>query len=158
MAVKNKTEKKDIRLVRSDKDRILGGVCGGLAEFFNVDATIVRLIFVLIAVFGGSGVLLYLILWLIIPPSTSAGEISRSTIKNSADEMKDQAQKLADEAKDFSKRSNSKQIIGVAVIVLGLLFLFENFGIFHFINFGKLWPVILIIVGFLIITRNHEGK
>lgn len=51
----------------SSTDRKIGGVCGGLAEYFNVDSTFVRLLFVLLAVFGGFTVLAYLVLWIIAP-------------------------------------------------------------------------------------------
>ncbi len=55
------------RLYRSQKDRMIAGVCGGLAEVLDIDPTIVRLVFVLLALLGGHGILLYLILWLIMP-------------------------------------------------------------------------------------------
>lgn len=54
------------KLYRSGNDRILGGVCGGLGEYFNVDPTLIRLVFVLLA-FNGGGILLYLVAWLIVP-------------------------------------------------------------------------------------------
>ena len=55
------------RLYRSRKEKILGGVCGGIAEYLDVDPTIVRLMWVLLTLMGGAGVILYLISWLIIP-------------------------------------------------------------------------------------------
>ncbi len=55
------------RLYRSRTDAMIGGVCGGIARYGNVDPTIVRLIFVLLALLGGHGILIYLILWLVIP-------------------------------------------------------------------------------------------
>ena len=55
------------RLYRSGKDRILGGVCGGIAEYFNVDPVLVRLLWVLISLAWGTGILLYIIAWIIIP-------------------------------------------------------------------------------------------
>ncbi len=55
------------RLYRSGKDRILGGVCGGIAEYFGVDPVLVRLIWVLAIFFFGTGILLYFVAWLIIP-------------------------------------------------------------------------------------------
>lgn len=55
------------KLYRSVTDKMLGGVCGGLAEYFSIDPVIVRLIFVLAVIFGGSGILAYIILWIIIP-------------------------------------------------------------------------------------------
>ena len=54
------------RLYRSDKERILGGVCGGMGEYLNVDPTIIRLLWILFA-FSGVGLLLYFIAWIIIP-------------------------------------------------------------------------------------------
>jgi phage shock protein C len=55
------------KLYRSRTDRKLAGVCGGLAEYFNIDATLVRVLFVVLAVLGGSGLLLYLALWIVVP-------------------------------------------------------------------------------------------
>lgn len=55
------------RLYRSSRDKMLGGVCSGLGEYFNIDPTLIRLA-VIIAVFGaGAGLLAYLIAWVIIP-------------------------------------------------------------------------------------------
>lgn len=55
------------KLFRSRRDKIIGGVCGGLANYFTMDPTIMRLIFVLLALFGGPGLILYVILWIITP-------------------------------------------------------------------------------------------
>ena len=55
------------KLYRSKTNRQLAGVCGGLAEYFNLDATLIRVLFVLLAVLGGSGLLLYVAMWIIVP-------------------------------------------------------------------------------------------
>ena len=55
------------KLYRSKTNRKLAGVCGGLAEYFNLDATLIRVLFVVLAVLGGSGIVLYLALWIIVP-------------------------------------------------------------------------------------------
>ena len=55
------------RLTRSRTDRMIAGVCGGFAAYSGIDANIVRLVMVLLAVFGGGGVLLYLVAWVIVP-------------------------------------------------------------------------------------------
>jgi phage shock protein C len=55
------------KLCRSRNERMLAGVCGGIADYFNVDPTIVRLAFVLLALAGGPGLIFYIILALIIP-------------------------------------------------------------------------------------------
>lgn len=57
----------DKKLYRSRTEKMIGGVCGGIAEYFDVDPTIVRLIWVLVCLAVGSGVLIYIIAYLIIP-------------------------------------------------------------------------------------------
>ena len=55
------------RLTRSTTDTMLGGVCGGIAQTYNLDPTLVRSLFVVATLLGFSGILLYLILWVVIP-------------------------------------------------------------------------------------------
>jgi phage shock protein C len=56
-------------LVRSRKDRMLGGVCAGAADYFGIDVTVVRVIWAVVSVMtGGAGILAYLVAWAIIPP------------------------------------------------------------------------------------------
>ena len=57
----------DKKLYRSESNKKFAGVCGGLADYLNVDVTIIRLIWALVAVFGGTGLVAYLIAALIIP-------------------------------------------------------------------------------------------
>jgi len=61
------TVAKTRRLYRSRTDRKLAGVCGGLAQYFNTDATVIRVLFVVLAVLGGGGLLIYLAMWIIVP-------------------------------------------------------------------------------------------
>jgi phage shock protein C len=55
------------RLTRSRTDRKIAGVCGGFAAYSGIDVNIVRLVMVLLAVLGGSGIVLYLVAWVIVP-------------------------------------------------------------------------------------------
>lgn len=55
------------RLYRSSTDKVLGGVCAGIADYFAVDPVLVRLIWVLLTLAGGAGILLYIIAWIIVP-------------------------------------------------------------------------------------------
>lgn len=55
------------KLFRSSKDRVIGGVCAGVAEYFGLDTKLVRLAWLLAALLGGVGVLLYIILFFIVP-------------------------------------------------------------------------------------------
>jgi phage shock protein PspC (stress-responsive transcriptional regulator) len=60
------------RLYRSGNDKILGGVCGGIAEYFAIDPTIIRLLWIVLTLMGwGSGIILYIILWIIVPRNPS---------------------------------------------------------------------------------------
>ena len=64
------------KLYRSRKDRMISGVCGGLGEFFGIDPTLIRVIFVLLVIFGGSGLVIYLIMLLVVPEESLA-EVSQ---------------------------------------------------------------------------------
>ena len=55
------------KLYRSQTQRMIAGVCGGLAEYFNLDATLIRVLFLILAVFGGTGLVIYLVMWIIVP-------------------------------------------------------------------------------------------
>ncbi len=55
------------RLYRSPDDRVIAGVCGGLGEYFSTDPVILRLILVVLVLFGGSGLILYLLAWVLVP-------------------------------------------------------------------------------------------
>jgi phage shock protein C len=55
------------KLYRSKTNRKLAGVCGGLAQYFNIDATLIRVLFILLAVLGGSGLVVYVAMWIIVP-------------------------------------------------------------------------------------------
>ncbi len=62
------------KLYRSVTDRKIAGVCGGLAEYLNIDSTIVRLLLVLFCLAGGSGVIAYIVCALVIPEAPAAGD------------------------------------------------------------------------------------
>lgn len=64
------------KLYRIPSEGMIGGVCAGLGEYLDVDPTIIRLVFVLLAFGGGSGVLIYIIMWLIIPIKPGATQTS----------------------------------------------------------------------------------
>jgi phage shock protein C len=68
------------RLYRIRDGRIVAGVCAGLAAYFGVDATLVRLAFALLTVFGGVGVLLYLGGWVVIPDEVDGTSIAENMV------------------------------------------------------------------------------
>ena len=67
-------------LYRIQDGRLVAGVCAGLAAYFGVDPTLVRLMFALLTVFGGFGVLLYLCAWVVIPDETDGSSIAESFV------------------------------------------------------------------------------
>jgi phage shock protein C len=143
------------RLYRSKTDSMIGGVCGGLGAYFGIDPTLVRLIFVLMAVFGGGGVLIYLILWIVIPLEGRVPATSQQTIQDNAQELAGRAREFG---QNFERGFNSSArpaahhggvLFGIVLIVLGGLFLLQNL---LRINFSQFWPVLLIVIGLVMLV------
>ncbi len=101
------------RLYRSTEHKIIGGVCGGLGEHFDIDPTWLRIAFVVLAITKGIGLLLYLIGWVIIP-------------KRSAEEAAEVAAETATESSTTTSKSgvNTSFLPGIVLIGLGIMFLF----------------------------------
>lgn len=144
------------KLVRTNKGKVIAGVCSGLGIYFAIDPTIIRLIFILITVFGGSGLLLYLVLWLIIPAEDSSGELTEENIRDNAKEMKEKAKEFGKDAKEFADSQNSRYVFGVGLLALGVVLTLSNFGVFHYFNLARLWPLALIVLAFLILKENGK--
>ena len=100
-------ERSQRRLTLSANDRKIAGVCGGLAQYFNTDATLVRLIFVVLIMLGGSGVIIYLIAWIIMPTAAllstdmlgqlqKLGELKKDGLLTEAEFQTQKAKILAD--------------------------------------------------------------
>jgi phage shock protein C len=87
---------------------MIAGVCGGFAEYFNIDPTIARLIFVFIGLWGGGGLLIYLICWIVIPTESSVHTSSESVIKENSKEIKETVSKTAKGLKTEVKSDTKK--------------------------------------------------
>ncbi|MFA7244489.1 MAG: PspC domain-containing protein [Patescibacteria group bacterium] len=149
-------------LMRSKKDKMVAGVCGGLGEYFDIDPNIVRIIFVAFTLLGGSGVLVYIIMWLVVPKE---GEISyfedlagsKRGKSDPKENMKRAAREFKSEVKDVAKtkgRRDGTIIFAIILIFIGLIFLTNNFV--SFAHIIKLWPLILIIVGLAVIFSRMD--
>ncbi len=147
MASKKETFKK---LYRSETNRVLAGVAGGLGEYFGIDPTLIRLILVLITIFGGSGILIYIILWILIPSENDLDTDSKDTLKQNAQELKTKARVFAQEIKGMPRGDHPRNWFGFIIIVLGLLFLFDNLG---FLQFHLFWPLVLIALGLFLLFK-----
>lgn len=141
------------RLYRSESDRVLGGVAAGLAEYFEIDPVISRLLFVVAAIWGGFGFILYIVLWLIIPTESDVGgEIGKQVDKN-AKEIEHKAQELGGTIRKKVDADHSRRWIGILLIVVGVWFVLGNLNIFFF-RFDVLWPVIFVIAGIILLIRR----
>jgi len=143
-------------LYRSRTDKMIAGVCGGLAEYFDMDSSVVRLLFVLLTLVGGSSILLYIILAIVIPEEASNNKEEEMPKKAKAEEAKEEKSGESNLSKTQEARVHQGQLLGgIIVIIVGLIFLGDNF--LPWLNFGKLWPVILVIVGiWLLIKRERD--
>jgi phage shock protein C len=92
------------RITRSRNDRMLAGVAGGLAAYFNIDPLFVRLGFALLAFLNGTGIMLYLLLWLLLPNEDSVSSDSRTQVRENVDEMRSAAQNAVDRVRDMFNR------------------------------------------------------
>lgn len=97
------------KLYRSETDRMIGGVCGGIAEYFSFDPTLVRLLFVIFVLWGGGGVLAYIICWAIIPTESSVKKTQDEVIKENQKEIKETVSKTAKGFKSEVKSDNKKE-------------------------------------------------
>jgi phage shock protein PspC (stress-responsive transcriptional regulator) len=142
-----KYEAKPKRIYRSERDKIIAGVCGGLGEYLGIDSVVIRITFVLITLFGGSGVLLYLIAWIVMP--------TKFDLENNKDYVKENVQELKTKAREITTNSNSRFILGIILLVVGVGFLLGNFNILRFFSLERFWPVILIVIGFVILANKE---
>ena len=151
------------KLYRSKKDCVIGGVCGGIAEYFDIDPTLVRLLAILIFFFGGSGLIAYIIGWIIIPQnpngntednSENKGEI-KGKIKKGTDKANKKAEENLPEGGSKGKSEKNRNIIlGVIFIIAGFVFMVSTFFPWiTWIAWSTFWPVIIIVVGLVIMIR-----
>ncbi|MBP7849473.1 MAG: PspC domain-containing protein [Lentimicrobiaceae bacterium] len=137
------------RLYRSRTSRMLGGVAGGLAEYFDIDPIIMRLVFLGLVFFGGGGVIIYIIMWIVVPenpenPFFNAYNANENPMNES---QEFQSKPNFEEEKPVKEpRANQGGLMaGLILITLGVLFLVERF--IPRVDFGDLWPALLIVAG-----------
>ena len=143
------------KLYRSTTDKMLGGIAGGLAEYFDIDSTLVRVLFILTVFLGGGGIIAYIIFWIIVPERafvvtpgpapTDPGEQSDEQ-DNSGSETGSSNNYFTAYQKVFDEQKKNRAMWGgIILILLGGLFLLDNF--FPRFDLGDFWPLILMGVG-----------
>ena len=152
-------------LYRSKKNRVVGGVCGGIGEYFDIDPTLIRLLAILAFFFGGSGLIAYIIGWIIIPRNPN-GNVehhfkSEQKIVDMEDVTKTSESKIKTTEEYQSEENGKNNSAKNRNISLGLIFIFMGFIFmgttlfpwFTWLAWSAYWPVILIIVGLVIMIR-----
>jgi phage shock protein C len=152
----------DTKFYRSRTDSMIGGVCGGLGQYLGIDSTLVRLFFVLLVLAKGIGVLIYFVLWLIVPREDRIEAVTmEETIRAGADEIAERARELGDDLREAARGPNPQAglLVGAALIVLGVVFFLQNLHLpwLRWLNLGALWPLLLIVAGLALLMRRVRG-
>ena len=149
------------KIYRKVDDCIIAGVCGGLADYFEIDETLVRVIFVLLVIGGGSGILIYLVLWLVIP---KAGQIDKKidweeNVKEFADDVSKKAKTVVSEFKKeikvekVSPEKRQGSFFGLLLILWGGVLLINKVAPM-LIEWEYVWPGMLIFLGGYLMLRK----
>jgi phage shock protein C len=163
-------------VLRRGSDRILGGICAGLAQFFRVDPLLVRVVFVILALTPPAvGIFVYLVLWFLMdPPAGNAAPEARNIggrLRAIGQEIKedfhrsfsgssgDPASSTPPPARrswwDGYRGRPPGMWAGIILIVLGAYFLLVNIGLLSDFRWDLFWPVVLIALGLLVLFRRR---
>lgn len=160
------------KLQRNEQDKILAGVCSGLADYFDVDVTWIRIAFIVATLAGFSGVIAYIILWIAVParpylPGAYNSGYRRYNADYRVYEDRDQPASNSpytvpeppQDVNKAGKSGNGRMIAGLIMIAFGAFFLFDEFNIIpYWFDFDKLWPLVFIIPGILIISKTSKRR
>jgi phage shock protein C len=138
------------KLYRSKTEKMLGGVSGGLADYFEVDVTLVRLIW-LISLLSGVGFLLYFFAWILIPLNPAHTGIS---LEKTEVELRQEIVSVDPEEMARSKAKNQR-FIGIALIGIGGVYIINQ--IMPWFTLSKTWPLLFVIIGLVILLRGKDG-
>jgi len=155
------------RLERSITNKAVAGVCGGIAEYLQVDPTLVRVFFVLGTIFtGGLGLLGYIVLVVLMPlpgqpvPFVKTSDVTASTVEDTA-AGGDPAGPAPVVAPPAAARPNDPEVaernraaFGIVLIALGAIFLLSNAGLFRLVRWDLAWPLVFIAIGALLLVQR----
>ena len=142
------------RLERSRTNRVIGGVCGGLGEYLDIDPTFVRVVMVILG-FGGIGILVYIVLLVLMPqpgqpmPYVRTATDATTPFDPAAPTVPTQpfiADPLATE-----RRRNA---VGILLVALGAIFLLGNLGLFRGLDWKYIWPLVVIALGVYLVSQR----
>jgi phage shock protein PspC (stress-responsive transcriptional regulator) len=141
------------RLVRPESGRVLAGVCSGLAQWVGLDVSLMRVIFIILGVLTGMGLLVYLVLWVVIP--------SESETSSTQKDWSSRAGQMRDEFIQATSQPNMEalRVFGAVLVIAGIFFLFKEIRPewFFWLNKGILWSGALILIGVVLVARSMKG-
>lgn len=133
------------KLYRTRQDKIIGGVCGGLGKYFDIDPVLIRVLFVLLAFFEGIGLLIYLLLLIIVPREPIILEQEFEAVTTPTDDETTNYPSL-------DQPSRTKKFFGIVLLVIGTLLLLQNFvSIF---KSEIIIPLIIILIGIYLLYES----
>ena len=145
------------RLERSRTNRVIGGVCGGLAEYLDIDATFVRVVMVVLGTFG-IGVLIYFVLLVLMPNPGEATPFARPSTGETAAAAEPAFSRATPSRvvapMELDRRRNS---LGLLLVAVGVIFMLGNVGAFRFIDWHVIWPLVLIALGVFFIAQRARS-
>jgi phage shock protein C len=140
------------KLFRKPVGAMLGGVCAGLGEYLGIKPLFIRLFLVLWAVTGGSVILVYLILWVVIPAEGDTFPMNLDA----------RIKQVGRDISEIARHPNSELVTfaGVGLIGMGVLFLLRQAGFpwSNWFNWELIWPVVLVLVGIVLLVRSLTRK
>ena len=139
------------RLMRSETEKMIAGVCGGIAAYLGIDAVFVRLAFLLLLFASGIGLLLYVTLMLIMPSESSVDMPSSKIVHDNIDRFGDD---LGQSVKRIRSHPQGRTLAAGLLILLGLFLLVDNLG---WLSSGIFWALALIGAGFFMIIRRSRS-
>ena len=129
------------KLQKSTTDKVLFGVAGGLAEYLEIDAVLVRVVFVVLCFAGGLGLIAYIALALFMPEAPESEEESSPEGSSGA------ASSAGSPSQPSPSAQRNRTIVGAILIDVGAVFLLQQIDFFGWLRWDVLWPVIIIAVG-----------
>ncbi|MGA7913287.1 MAG: PspC domain-containing protein [Candidatus Dormiibacterota bacterium] len=140
------------------RGRIIGGVCCGIAARFHVDTLWVRIAFVVLAFAQGIGLVIYALLWLVMPEAPDGegrGLSGFDAVTADLDRMWAEVRGRPAPGVPAAPARDRSMLLGGILLVIGLVLLGNNTG---FVSWSVLWPVILIAIGAFVLLRNSRRE
>lgn len=142
-------------LYRSHSDKIIAGVCGGLGRYFDVDPVLVRIVFVVLAVTHGIGILFYLLLMFVVPKEPIQGEPVMPAEGDVPAETVKEEKNDSQESIRMGWLERRRNVVGLLIILIGLVALLSEI-MPELINWSVFWPIVLILIGLSLIFKSKR--